>query len=213
VEFGDHPPIATRLRHLLKFVDVMNLREFCACGTSHGALLAALMYFAEPARVTKLIINGSAACSSPDDKLSAHLSETLKKDNVDIGNSTLAEWRARCGRSLYDPKSVPAELPAILLTAYAQPWVQRAWKQSLLSFMDVGTMKQFRIAHRLAELQVDTLVVWGRQDRGAPHEDAVRMVSHMPRANLVTFEDCGHMPMLEHPEKYNDLVRTFLSHH
>ena len=33
----------------------------------------------------------------------------------------------------------------------------------------------------------------------------------MPRARLETFEKCGHLPFMEHPEQWNRAVRAFLS--
>jgi pimeloyl-ACP methyl ester carboxylesterase len=32
----------------------------------------------------------------------------------------------------------------------------------------------------------------------------------MPRAELFAFDNCAHLPMVEHPEKYNAMVRKFL---
>jgi pimeloyl-ACP methyl ester carboxylesterase len=56
-----------------------------------------------------------------------------------------------------------------------------------------------------------TLVVWGRNDKGGIYESAVAAVARMPRADLVAFDNCGHLPMLEHADRYNSLVRDFLT--
>lgn len=209
VTFGDEPAIGTRLKHLMTLVDTLGWRQFCACGSSHGALLATNMYLRMPDRVSRLVLNGSAACSSPDDKLATLMATTLQKD-ANIGESTLEEWHRRCGKGMYDPSGVPPELPAMLMTSYAQPWIRRAWHDSLISQMDVKSIRDFRILHRLDQFHVDTLVTWGRQDHGAPYENGVAMVKAMPRARLDTYDWCGHMPMLEHPEKFNTTVRAFV---
>jgi pimeloyl-ACP methyl ester carboxylesterase len=32
----------------------------------------------------------------------------------------------------------------------------------------------------------------------------------MPNAQLVVFDQCGHLPMIEHPERFNQTLRDFL---
>ncbi|MGH7714361.1 MAG: alpha/beta fold hydrolase, partial [Vulcanimicrobiaceae bacterium] len=71
-------------------------------------------------------------------------------------------------------------------------------------------IKRFRVLERLEEFDVETLVVWGREDPGGVYESAVAAVKRMPNARLETFEHCGHMPMIEHPGEYNEALRAFL---
>ena len=71
--------------------------------------------------------------------------------------------------------------------------------------------RPYRIIDRLEQLDVDTLIVWGRDDvRGKIHS-AERAVTRMPRGHMVTFDECGHMPYLEQPERYNQTLRGFLA--
>lgn len=209
VEFNGEPAIASRLKHLLALVEVLGWERFCACGSSHGALLAALMYLKRPGQVTKLVLNGSAACASPDEDLANLMAQTLKNEPL-IANSSLEDWRVRCGKGVFDPAVIPPELPAALLTAYAQPWVRKAWKDSLLSQMNVAGITEYRILHRLSDIRVDTLVPWGLQDHGAPYELGAKMVAAMPNARLETFNECGHMPMMEHAARFNNLITEFI---
>jgi len=206
---GDEPAIAARLRHLCALVEALGWNTFCACGSSHGALLAALMYLRMPRRVTHLVLNGSAACASPDEDLKNLMARTLA-DEAAIASATLDDWRARCSKGVHNPSAIPPELPSALLTAYAQPWVRKAWKDSLLSQMDVAGIRDYRILHRLGDFDVDTLVPWGLQDHGAPYDYGVAMVEGMPRARLETFDACGHTPMLEHPDRFNAMIRSFI---
>ena len=95
-------------------------------------------------------------------------------------------------------------------TVYAQPWIARAWEQSILSMMDLDASGPYRILDRLEDVVTETLVTWGREDRGAPVSSAESAVARMPNAELVVFEQCRHMMMFEHPELYNDTVSEFL---
>jgi len=83
--------------------------------------------------------------------------------------------------------------------------------ETVSTMRDPARFRPFRILDRLESLDVPTLVVWGRDDKGGIYESAQAAVARMPRAELVAFERCGHLPMLEQPEKYNALLRRFLS--
>ena len=42
-----------------------------------------------------------------------------------------------------------------------------------------------------------------------PVADSERIVGTIAGARLELFEDCGHMPMLEHPRRFNALIEGF----
>ena len=54
------------------------------------------------------------------------------------------------------------------------------------------------------------LVVWGRQDEGAPFEESDSLLAMMPRARLVPVDSAGHLPHLEQPDVVVPAVVRFL---
>jgi pimeloyl-ACP methyl ester carboxylesterase len=54
------------------------------------------------------------------------------------------------------------------------------------------------------------LVVWGRQDEGAPFEESDSLLAMMPRARLVPVDSAGHLPHLEQPDVVVPAVARFL---
>ena len=48
------------------------------------------------------------------------------------------------------------------------------------------------------------LIVWGRQDTGAPIDESAALLEAMPRAQFVPVDSAGHLPHLEQP----DVVRA-----
>jgi 2-hydroxy-6-oxonona-2,4-dienedioate hydrolase len=70
---------------------------------------------------------------------------------------------------------------------------------------------QFEIENHLAEIDKPTLVVWGRDDRVVPPDDAYRFEQLIPGSELVWFDDTGHVPMLERPARFNRVVEAFLA--
>jgi pimeloyl-ACP methyl ester carboxylesterase len=63
----------------------------------------------------------------------------------------------------------------------------------------------------LKGLGVPLLIVVGEEDTLTPPEDAHRMAALNPRAQLVVMPHTGHLPNLEQPVAFNEILRAFLS--
>lgn len=63
----------------------------------------------------------------------------------------------------------------------------------------------------LPQLAVPALVVVGEEDVLTPPEEAHQMAALLPNAQVVEIPRAGHLPNLERPELFNEVVRTFLS--
>jgi pimeloyl-ACP methyl ester carboxylesterase len=82
-------------------------------------------------------------------------------------------------------------------------------KPGFIDGLDALTDYDFR--DRLDDVKVPVLLVWGEDDNLVPVEDADEFERLIPDARKVTFEDTGHVPMLERPQTFNDLVVEFLA--
>jgi pimeloyl-ACP methyl ester carboxylesterase len=65
-------------------------------------------------------------------------------------------------------------------------------------------------AGRLAEIQVPTLVIVGTDDVPFIRENARFIADGIGGAELVLIEDAAHLPNLEHPERFAEILRGFL---
>lgn len=65
--------------------------------------------------------------------------------------------------------------------------------------------------HRLPEIEVPTLVVWGLNDRIVPVEAALGYHRLIAGSRLELFERTGHLPQLERPARFNALLDDFLA--
>jgi len=70
-----------------------------------------------------------------------------------------------------------------------------------------------RITPRYAEIDVPTLLLWGRQDRVVPLWVGRRLAGVLPRSTLHVLERCGHMPAEERPAESLAALQTFLEAH
>jgi pimeloyl-ACP methyl ester carboxylesterase len=82
-------------------------------------------------------------------------------------------------------------------------------KPGFIAGLDALTDYDFR--DRLGDVRVPVLLVWGEDDNLVPVEDADEFERLIPNARKVIFDDTGHVPMLERPESFNDVVVDFFA--
>jgi L-proline amide hydrolase len=77
-------------------------------------------------------------------------------------------------------------------------------------FTVVGTIADFDITARLAEIEVPVLLVSGEHDEVRPSVVA-SMHEHLRDSEWVLLEECSHTPHLEEPERFESVVSAFLA--
>lgn len=203
--------IPAKIKHLQQLADTLNFRNYAISGSSYGALIGANLYLADKKRITKLIINGSGSAFNTETQLAEFMAKIYSNYKPTLTQSSPEMWRERLKGTFHDPASIPQELLAILPLCYAQPWAAACWENTISTMRNAEAFRPFRILEKLEQFDIDTLVVWGREDRGGIYESAVAAVKRMPRAELVGFDNCGHLPMLENPQLYNRTALEFLN--
>lgn len=76
-------------------------------------------------------------------------------------------------------------------------------------FIITGIHKDYDITDRLGSVAVPTLFICGRYGETRPEETEFYR-SLVPGAELVIFEESSHLPHLEEPERYLQVLRDFL---
>lgn len=62
---------------------------------------------------------------------------------------------------------------------------------------------------QLDEIQAETLIIWGRENRAQPFENGILMLSLIRRAQLHILGECGLWVPFERMEEFNELVINF----
>jgi pimeloyl-ACP methyl ester carboxylesterase len=65
---------------------------------------------------------------------------------------------------------------------------------------------------RLARLPVPALFVYGQRDLLITHHFGKKVQRMLPAAKVVVWNDCGHVPQIEFPERTADLMTDFFAH-
>ncbi len=195
---------------VLGFLDAVSLPEAAVLGWSLGgaAVIAAAARF--PHRFSKLILVASASLG-PDVHWLMRLlgvpglGELLIHPNW-LTMQILYRW-------LYtaQPQRASKDFLRAALHKASTPW-HRATTLSIVRGADALTQGQRRIDQRdlLSQLSMPVLLLWGRLDRVIPVEHGEQALPRLSRARMVVFDDCGHMPMLEDPARFDREVSRFL---
>jgi pimeloyl-ACP methyl ester carboxylesterase len=104
--------------------------------------------------------------------------------------------------------TVGAGAPPPLLRALAETFAavpEAAYRASVLAMIGFDRRAD------LAKIAVPTLLVAGETDRNAPVRTMQKMAEAIPGSQLEIFAGIGHSPHLESPERFNAVLKAFLS--
>ena len=69
----------------------------------------------------------------------------------------------------------------------------------------------YNVLDRLGEINVPTLILSGREDWiTPPAQGGERLHAGLPNSELVIFEESGHFPFIEEPERFNAVVKDWV---
>ena len=108
---------------------------------------------------------------------------------------------------VFDPSEVSDDQVLGYAKPLSSPEAHRALIDTALAIIPPDLEK---LTARFEELDVPTLVLWGRQDRVVPLWVGERLADKLPDAKLQVLENCGHMPAEELPRESWEALQTFL---
>jgi pimeloyl-ACP methyl ester carboxylesterase len=179
-------------------------------GNSMGGFVGAELAVSFPTRVSKLVLVSAAGLST----------EYLLSEPLLAGARAFAALTARTGlrgspvvkrRRLRRWALQPiVRYPERLSVPLTTELVQGANAPGFIEAFEALLTYSFR--DKLERIEVPTLIVWGRNDILVPVADA-ELYEHLigDNAHSVIFEDTGHLPMLERPTRFNELLSGFIA--
>jgi pimeloyl-ACP methyl ester carboxylesterase len=183
-------------------------------GNSFGGLIALRLALSEPARVTALVLVGSAG-------LGREVNPAFTSDNVPgLSEVAMPFWRTPVGAYqrawgrtallfAHPPGSVPRGWLAEQCRLALSPGYLEAHLAVLRAL--VGPLGQREVVvDRLPSLKIPTLVVWGERDRVFPESQAREAVARLPEGSLAVIPECGHMPHVECPDRFLAALGGFI---
>lgn len=85
-------------------------------------------------------------------------------------------------------------------------------------YLDMGssTISAISLVHEdltdaLSSLKMPTTIIWGENDSIAPLRTAKVLKKYLPQADLNVIKNAAHVPMIDEPEKFNQLLLSFIN--
>ena len=69
------------------------------------------------------------------------------------------------------------------------------------------------MANDLPSMKVPTCLIWGKNDTVTPPSVAEEFDKLLPNSELHWIDKCGHAPMMESPDEFNELLGPWLQKH
>jgi proline iminopeptidase len=188
----------------------LGLNKFALLGDSYGGMVAMAYAAAHPEHVAKLILSDSPG---PSWKSIVHLlpdvfpdiQEHNKQEEQKLGSATEAAARAGLRNHFrmifYSPEKRDAYMSHMGDLGF-EPAVGEAVAKATADL---------DLAPKLADFKCQTLVINGRYDMNVAPRTAWQLAHAIPGARLVIFEQSGHLPSYEEPQKYVEVLEDFLN--
>ena len=195
-------------RDVIELLDRHGFDRAAVVGVSLGGRVALEVALAAPERVAALVLVGSGL---PGHDWSEEMKATweeeeaaLRSGNVDEAvDISLRTWVAGPGRK---PEDVDADVRARVAEMQRQayelqlPFEGEAEEELLVE----------DVAQRLGEIKAPTLVLVGEEDVPDIHAIADRLAREIPGARRATIADAAHVPSMERPREFEELVLGFV---
>jgi pimeloyl-ACP methyl ester carboxylesterase len=174
------------------FVAFKKLDDMIIMGNSLGGHIALLYTLQNSVRVKKLILTGSSGLF--EDSMGGSYP---KRGNYEY-------IRERVAYTFYDPNVATKDLiDEVFETTKSIPKCMRI-------VAIAKSAQRHNMAEEIPNIQTPTLLVWGLNDTITPPIVAHEFNRLIPNSKLKFIDKCCHAPMMEHPERFNELVEDFL---
>jgi proline iminopeptidase len=188
----------------------LGLNKVAVLGDSYGGLVAMAYAAAHPEHVAKLILSDSPGPSWRDivhllPDVFPDIEEENKQEAQKLGPETEAAARAGLRNHFrmifYSPEK---------RDAYMSKMGDLGFEPAVGDAVEKATA-DLNLTSKLAAFKFPTLVINGRYDMNVAPLTAWRLAHAIPGAKVVFFEQSGHLPAYEEPEKYIEVLEGFLN--
>jgi pimeloyl-ACP methyl ester carboxylesterase len=194
-------------------VEKLGLKDFCIAGISMGGGVGLGYTLRHRERVNRLVLVGAYGLQ---DKAPYHrLSSVLVRIP---GLNTLTRWmlttsprmlRESLKSIVRNPQALTDELVQEVMDALKHSQSIEVWSQFQRDEIRWSDVKTCFMSH-LHEITCPVLIVHGSHDIGVPLRFAQEAARRIPNAQLEVFENAGHWTQRDQPERFNQLLLSFL---
>jgi len=206
---GPHPDhdysMVGQARLVRDVLETKEIERYTIVGSSMGGFISWVHTILYPASVDRLVLIG--ASGFPNDAPQSLAFTVLRTPGLRnlmryiTPRSTLAD----ATRLAYHNSPVVDDA---LIDRYYELLLREGNREA--TAIRSGNTRDYSINERLDEIGVPVLLMWGKHDALVPVEDAAKFAAKIPQAQTLIYDDLGHIPFEEAPERTVRDFRAFL---
>ena len=185
--------VKTLAKWVNDFVEHKGLDNFTLIGNSLGGHVSLVYMKNWPEKVHSMILTGSSGLY--ENAMGGSFPRREDREYI----------RKKAAVTFYDPKHATDELVEELIDLISD-------KGKLIRILAIA---KSAIRHNMREdivnMSKPVCLIWGKQDTITPPEVADEFHEKLPDSDLFWIDKCGHAPMMEHPEEFNELMDQWLT--
>lgn len=180
------------VKYLEGFIEALNLNNLYLMGNSLGGHIALIYTLKHQDTVKKLVLTGSSGLF--ENGMGGSFPKRGSYDYV----------KERVEYTFYDPKTATKEyVDEVFETTKSIP-------KCLRIVAIAKSAQRHNMASEIPRIKSETLLIWGLNDTITPPMVAHEFNRLLPNSKLRFIDKCCHAPMMEHPERFNVILKDFI---
>ena len=187
-----HTTVGGLEKHVQKFIELRGYQNIHLMGNSLGGHIALVHVLKHPEKIKSLILTGSSGLFE-----NGMGDSYPKRGDYDY-------IKKKTALTFYDPEMATKEL------------VDEVFEitNNRIKVIKVISLAKSAIRSNLGEelnqIKQPTLLIWGNNDTITPPFVGREFNRLIPNSELYFIDKCGHAPMMEVPEEFNEILNKFL---
>ena len=196
---------------MLAFMVRLKLKKVHLVGNSLGGAVAASVAHAKPDLIKSLTLVGSAGVMGEQP---VGVYNDIRQGRNFFAINHEDDFNRIMGTLFYHKPELPEIMRHYMYKKFLsnKDWYDRLMNElthGLLEAHDEDIDEKLLLNHKIKELTMPTLLIWGDTDRLFPLEIAQIFEKNIPNAKLEVFKKTGHMPQVERPGKFAKTFKAF----
>ena len=181
------------VNHIEQFVAHRGFEKIHVLGNSLGGHVSLLYALACPEKIASITLTGSSGLFE-----SAMGSTFPKRGNYEF-------IREKTAATFYNPEVATKELVDEVFD------IVNDRNKAIRVIATAKSAVRHNLGDKLHNIKAPTLLIWGAEDSITPPFVGEKFNELIVDSRLHFVEKCGHAPMMEHPEQFNEILDGFLA--
>lgn len=185
--------VSSFAKYIAEFIEHKQYKDVILLGNSLGGHIALVTQKFHPENIAAMVLTGSSGLyenSMGGSYVKRHSYEYVKEKAEDV---------------FYDPKVATKELVDEIFETISD----RA--KVIRTLAIAKSAIRHNMSKDIPNINIPVCLIWGKQDTVTPPEVAEDFHELIPDSDLFWIDKCGHAAMMEHPDKFNELLYAWLT--